>query len=263
MATPSSDFEATPERRKQFLVLIDSHPEDLFETGMLLQRFEYNVFTAGTAEEALQYMSVAVPAALITDLLLRGMSGLDLINRIKQEDRTKDVPVIVQTAMKDPKVEELCKLAGCAAFLRKPVDHNTLYRALQAALEATPRSYIRLNICLRAEIAPVEGRAAAAGDEWVTALSENGLFIRTRHPSPVNAQLSVTFPLDGRFVTARAIVLYAFSHAAGPMKEPGMGMKFSDLSSRDRQLIQEFIKDELMRDVVSRVRHKWQHTEEP
>jgi hypothetical protein len=142
------------------------------------------------------------------------------------------------------------------------VDHNILYRALQSAIEATPRSYIRLNTCLRAEIAPVEGRAAA-GDEWVTALSENGLFIRTRHPRPVNTRLSVTFPLGDRSVTARAIVLYTSSPAAGPTKEPGMGMRFCELSSRDRQLIQEFIKDELMRDVVSRVRHKWQHTEEP
>ncbi len=250
--------QSEPERKKQFIVLVDPNPDDLFESGMLLQRFEYNVFTTGTGEEALQYMAIAMPSAVITDLLLPGMTGMDLISRIRQDNRTRDVPVIVQTSMKDPKVEELCKLAGCAAYLRKPVEHNTLYRAVQRAIEATPRSYVRLSTCLPVRI----GDEEPLQDEWVAALSENGLFIRTLIPRPVNAVLPVTFFLGERAISVRAMVLYVFGHGSGPLKEPGMGMKFSQISEQDRRALQDFIKDELMRDLIARDRHKWQHEED-
>ena len=108
------------------------------------------MFTAGTAEEALQYMTIAVPAALITDLLLPGMNGMDLINRVKQDDRTRDVPVIVQTGLTDPKVEELCKLAGCAAYLRKPVEHNDAVPRAAGRARGDAPLYIRLSTCREA-----------------------------------------------------------------------------------------------------------------
>jgi hypothetical protein len=40
-----------------------------------------------------------------------------------------------------------------------------------------------------------------------------------------------------------------------------MGIKFGDISPQDRDFVREFIKDELMRDIVSQAKHKWQHIE--
>ncbi|HUJ18732.1 MAG TPA: response regulator [Nitrospirota bacterium] len=234
------------ERKKNFLVVVDGNPRDRYETGMLLQRLEYNVFTTGTAEEAGQYMDIAMPSLVVTEMLLPAMNGMEFVNRIKQAPRTKNVPVVVLSQMKDPKIEELCMVAGCASYLRKPVDPNTLYRTVQHAIEATPRHYIRLNTCFKAVIG---GQAAAGspdpGGDYVTALSENGLFIRTYHPRPLKAVLPVTFFMQGRQVNVQACVLYAFTSAGGPLKEPGMGMKFIEISDADREFIRAFIRDQV------------------
>jgi CheY-like chemotaxis protein len=236
-------------RGKKFLVLVDGNSRDLLRTGMLLQRLNYNIFTSGGAEEALQYLSIAVPAALITELLLPAMNGMALIERVKNEDRTKRVPIIVHTSIKDPKIEELCLVAGCAAYLTKPVDPNTLYRTIQHAIETTPRHYIRLSTCFPVAIAD-DPSPDVARTEYVSALSENGLFILTYRPRPVGSVFSLRFFVYERLIDVRAIVLYTFTTAGGPLKEPGMGLKFIEISDADRQFIQTFIRDQLTRDIL-------------
>ncbi len=235
---------------KKFLIVVDGNSQDLFRTGMLLQRLDYHVFTAGNAEEALQYLSIARPAALVTELLLPTMNGMDLINRVKLDGRTKDMPIVVLTSMKDPKVEEMCLVAGCAAYLRKPVEHNALYRTIQHAIEVTPRHYIRLSTCFKLEIAD-DPSPAAARNECVTALSENGIFVMTYRPRPANSLLSLCFYVENRPVKVRAVVLYAVTTAGGPLKEPGMGLKFVDISNEDRAFLQRFINDQVTKDLAS------------
>jgi CheY-like chemotaxis protein len=239
-----------PDRGKKFLVVVDGNPSELFSAGMLLQRLEYSVFTASTAEEALQLMEVTLPSAIITELLLPKTNGMDLLNRIKQDPRTKDVPVIIHTHMKDPKIEELCMVAGCASYLRKPTDPNTLYRSIQYVMESTPRHYIRLKTCFKVLIGD-EARGSVTSSECVTALSENGIYIRTVRQRPVNALLPITIFIADRKVSVRAMVLYCITGANGPLKEPGMGLKFVDIADDDREFIKAFIKDQVTRDIAS------------
>ena len=230
--------------------MVDGNPSELFSTGMILQRLDYTIFTASTAEDGLRFMEIARPSAIITELLLPKMSGMDLLNRVKQDPLTKNIPVIVHTHMKDPKVEELCLVGGCASFLRKPVDPNTLDRSVQYAIEVTPRHYIRFKTCLPVLISD-EAKGSAASSECVTALSENGIYIRTNQSRPVNSMLPITILVPGRRIKARAIVLYCITGASGPLKEPGMGMRFVEISGEDREFIRKFIKDEITRDLAS------------
>jgi CheY-like chemotaxis protein len=52
--------------RRRFLLVVDSDVEKLFHTATLLQRFQYNIWTAKSAAEALEMAAVAVPALIIT-----------------------------------------------------------------------------------------------------------------------------------------------------------------------------------------------------
>jgi len=248
--TPAKTQNPPLSEKKHYLVVVDGNPAELFSTGMILQRLDYTIFTAGSAEDCLRFMEIARPAAIITELLLPRMSGMDLLSRVKKDQQTKDIPVIIHTRMKDPKVEELCMVAGCASFLRKPVDPNTLYRSIQFAIEATPRHYIRFKTCLPVLIDD-EAKGSAAISECVTALSENGIYIRTNQSLPVNSMLPITILVPGRRIKARAMVLYCITGASGPLKEPGMGMKFVEISGEDRDFIKKFIKDEITRDLAS------------
>jgi CheY-like chemotaxis protein len=235
--------------KKHYLVVVDGNPSELLSTGMVLQRLEYDILTAGTAEDGLRFTEIAKPSAIVTELLLPKMSGMDLLSRIKQDPKMKDIPVIILTHMKDLKVEELCLVGGCASYLRKPVEPNTLYRSVQHAVEATPRHYIRLKTCQKVLIGE-DGEGPAASAECITALSENGVYIRTVRPRPVKTLLPITLFIAGRQIKLRGMVLYVVTGASGPLKEPGMGMKFVEISDGDREFIRAFIKDQIIGDLA-------------
>ena len=61
---------------------------------------------------------------LIIDVQLTGMSGIDLQHKLRSEKAT--VPIIVVTGNRSEVIRHRAEQAGCAAFLRKPVDANTI-----------------------------------------------------------------------------------------------------------------------------------------
>jgi two-component system, cell cycle response regulator DivK len=235
--------------KKRFILLVDGNAKNLISTGMLLQRLGYDVYVSNSAEDALEIMAGAPPRLVIADLLLPKMNGIELLTRIKQEPATRSVPVILQTSLADPKVEELCLSYGCASFLRKPVEPDSLYSAIQHATEVMPRNYLRLRTFLPADVA---GRSASGGTgtpEVITALSENGMYLRTLTPREINSVHPVAFMVERSLIRVRGEVLYAFSMHKGPFNEPGMGMKFVDIPDADRERIRSFIKSQITKDI--------------
>jgi CheY-like chemotaxis protein len=245
----TAPHERTSELIKRFLVLVDGEARDLFTTGMILQRLEYDVYLQHSAEEALELMESALPALVLTEMKLPGMTGMDLLQHIKQDPRTASVPVIIYTATGDSQIEELCLASGCASFLRKPVEPNALFHAIQHVTERTPRQYIRLKTLLPAMVGNTVARGGAVKKEYVLALSENGMYVRTLTPHAIRTVLPVMIMINSIPIKVRAIVLYSFSMGQGPFRESGMGMKFIEIARTDQEHIRDFIRDHLLKDI--------------
>jgi CheY-like chemotaxis protein len=226
------------EKKKKFIIVVDGNPNDSLMTGVVLQNFGYSVTTVRSAEEALEFLSIAVPSLLVTEFILPGMKGIDLLGRMSQDPVLSRIPVIVQTSHADPSTGERCIAAGCVHFLRKPVSGEDLYRAVQSVVERTPRKNVRVAAFLKAS---VDG--SGTGMEFVTQLSEQGLFVKTLHPRPRGSKHSVAFVLKKRIVRLEAQVLYAYGFGEGPSRDPGMGMKFLTIDPEDVALIKEHIKE--------------------
>jgi len=231
----------------RFVVLVDADAHLLFTLAMLLQRFSYHVCTAKTGEEAWEMITVAVPSLVITDLALPGMSGLDLLHRLRHDSRTQSVPVIALTGDGASEVRVRSVRAGFAACLHRPVAAEELYRAVQQAVEPTPRSNIRVYTRF-----PVTVNGVAldcGGGECASVLSEHGMYIRTLAPSPVNTVITLGFTLNGRMFALEAVVLYGHRFGEGPFGEPGMGLKFLRISAEDVEHIRRFVRDEITRGI--------------
>jgi hypothetical protein len=56
--------------------------------------------------------------------------------------------------------------------------------------------------------------------------------------------------LPGREIQAKAVVLYSYTAGAGPYKDPGMGMKFVEMSEQDRAAIKAYIREQLTGDIL-------------
>ena len=227
-------------RKKRFILVVDNSHRDASYTGMLLQNFGYNSAMVRSGEEALEFLAAAVPALVITELVLPGMNGIDLFERITRDPSKAAVPVIIQTRFTDLEVEDRCRRTGCAGCLNKPVQTFELFRAVQQALEPTPRQNIRIPVNLKASLEGLSSQAL-----FVTMLSDNGLFARTLDPHPAGSKHTVSFLLEDRIIRFDAVVLYAYGFEEGPQKEPGMGMKFLNLSPIDKDVIQNFIQEKV------------------
>lgn len=227
-------------RRKRFVLVVDSSQRDATYAGILLQNLGYNTTVARSGEEAMEVISIAAPALVITELVLPGMNGADLFDRITRNPSTPAVPVIITTRLTDLESEDRCRRVGCAGYLNKPVQPDELYRAVQQAVEPTPRQNIRIPTSLKASI-----NGISTGAEYVTMLSDQGLFVRMPGPGPVGSKHTVTFLLGKRIIRADAVVLYAYRFDENPGKEPGMGMKFLNLSPIDKDVIQSYIREQV------------------
>ena len=236
------------DRKTRSILLVDSSASLLF-LAMLLKRLEYKVMTARSAEDALRMMEENLPSVVVTEITLPNMSGIDFIRKIKDAARFKAVPVVVLTKENDQSKRDTCVRAGCAACLAKPVEPDVLYRTLQSACESVPREHIRLTTSLKVIVGDGTVMGGASRTESATAISEGGLFVRTMYPQPRNALTPIRIFLNDGVVNAKAVVLYIYNLGEGPFEEPGMGMKFVQISDTDRSLIRKFIKDQLTKDI--------------
>lgn len=95
-----------------------------------LAKAGYSVLTTDSCEKALELAKEKIPDALILDLILPGMSGLDFLKVLRQDDELKAAKVIVLSAhwfaSDDPTLTE----AGANAHCTKPVSPAALVRVL-------------------------------------------------------------------------------------------------------------------------------------
>ncbi len=233
------------DRGKRPILVVDGSATYLFYMGMLLKRLEYTVHSLTTAEDALQTMADFLPALVITDIALPRMDGISMLKQMKQSSRLKKIPVIIHTAENDPALQEVCMRAGCAVYIRKPSDPDTLYKAIQAATESTPRQNIRIDTSLSVEVGDGAAPGGVVRTEEVTTLSEGGLYIKTAAPEPVHMLVPLKIFIRNREVKATAEVQYSSAKIGGRHKVPGMGMKFVSISPADKAFIREFIKEQV------------------
>jgi len=236
------------DRNNRFMLVVESDANNMFYTSMLLQRFDFRICMAATAEEALAMTSVAVPSLVITALDLEGMSGLELMQQLALNPRTASVPVIILTKQGDLVGDKRCREAGAADCLDKPVLAEQIFRAVEAAVETTPRSSIRIRTRLPVTVKnmpliDVEGAC-------VSVLSEYGMFLRTLRPAPPDTRLSLQIGLNDRIITIEAVVRGSYQIGEGPYNEPGMGLQFLWTSPQDQELIRQFIRNEVTRGIT-------------
>jgi CheY-like chemotaxis protein len=237
------------DRELRTILLVDGSASILFYLAMLLKRLEYKVTTARSAEEALRMMDVLLPSLILTELILPRLSGMQFLKKLKDAPKFKAIPVVILTTENDPGMKDICTRMGSAAFVVKPAEPEMLYRTLQSVTESMPRANIRLSTSLKVIIGDNSAIGGAMRTEHATAISEGGLYIRTLYPQPRNALTPLRITLNDREIRAKAVVLYSYVPGEGPFEEPGMGMKFVEISDSDRTCIRTFIKEQLTGDL--------------
>lgn len=79
----------------------------------------FDLFHAKSGEEALEALKQAIPDVIVLDLLLPGMSGFDILSKIKDDPGLKNVPIMVLSNLSKPTDIDRAKTLGAKRFLIK------------------------------------------------------------------------------------------------------------------------------------------------
>ena len=107
----------------------------LYQT--VLQRAEYQVRTSASAEEALVALEKIQPRLVIVDVRLGKIDGFTLMQRMKSDPHTRDIPVILITAYHEEFDKNRAREAGAADFILLPVDIPTFVSRVHRIVHAS------------------------------------------------------------------------------------------------------------------------------
>src|SRR5271169_1126423 len=72
------------------------------------------------------------------DIRLPDISGLEVTRLLKQDDRTKTIPIIAVTALASPEYERKGLESGCDAYIPKPITLGNFLRTIESFLKIRP-----------------------------------------------------------------------------------------------------------------------------
>lgn len=97
---------------------------DTLEEILELNNFE--VFIAGTGVEALSILEQNTPDLIVSDIMMPGMSGLELIEKVQEQVHLKHIPVIFLSALASKEDQNKGITAGAKAYITKPFKASEL-----------------------------------------------------------------------------------------------------------------------------------------
>lgn len=108
------------------ILVVDDQPDNVQLLSDLLTLHGYAVETASSGQAALDAVARAAPDLVLLDVVMPGMSGIQVLRRLRADPRLAMLPVVLVTAL-DPDTERVNGLeAGADDFLAKPVNGSEL-----------------------------------------------------------------------------------------------------------------------------------------
>ncbi|MDP1853424.1 MAG: response regulator [Candidatus Omnitrophota bacterium] len=99
----------------------------------ILSREGYEVKLAASGDEALSLLEKIKPDAILLDFKMPGLDGVEVCKRIRANENTETIPIIMVTGF--PEEKEIAVLAGADDFLDKPMDPVDLSMRLRCVLK--------------------------------------------------------------------------------------------------------------------------------
>jgi len=123
---------------EKVILLVEDNPNDELLTMRALKKnnIKNEVVVARDGTEALEYLfgtgnPRALPQVVLLDLKLPKVDGLEVLQRIRADERTKRLPVVILTSSNEEQDLVACYDRGANSYIRKPVDFNQFTEAVR------------------------------------------------------------------------------------------------------------------------------------
>lgn len=118
------------------ILIADDHPPGVELLEAYLGETAYDVRTAANGEETLRVIHEWHPDVVLLDIMMPKISGFEVCKQIRQEPKTRDIGVIMITALDQPADVDRAVDAGTDDFLTKPINQAELLVRIRALLKS-------------------------------------------------------------------------------------------------------------------------------
>lgn len=119
---------------KNTILIVDDDKSNLMIAQKLLSE-EYRVAVVNSGELALKYMEKNEPDLILLDIQMPGMSGFEVMNKLRENEAWKKIPVIFLTADKSEETEEACFGLGAVDYIGKPFVPVIMQQRIRRTIE--------------------------------------------------------------------------------------------------------------------------------
>ena len=103
------------------ILIVDDVPLNILLVRKMLGLFTFKVKTAANGQQALDMISNEVPDLMLLDLMMPGIDGFEVIRRVRASDGTKDLPIIILSALNSEADIVKGMELGANDFVNKPI----------------------------------------------------------------------------------------------------------------------------------------------
>lgn len=135
----ASDVAAVDVPHLPIVMVVDDSLTVRKITGRLLEREGFEVITAKDGVDALEQLLETVPDVILSDIEMPRMDGFDLARNIRNDERLKQVPIIMITSRLADKHREYARKIGVEHYLGKPYQEDELLKLIRQYTGETAR----------------------------------------------------------------------------------------------------------------------------
>jgi DNA-binding response OmpR family regulator len=124
------------------ILIVDDESDNRELLAVILTWEGFVVVTAASGEEALATVAQQAPDLILLDVMMPGMNGYEVVAKIKGDVATKNIPVLMVSAVTDRNARMRGLSAGAEDFLAKPVERAELVRRVRNLLRPSQKSVV-------------------------------------------------------------------------------------------------------------------------
>ena len=133
--TPECQNQVKPKR----ILVVEDDRLSLIVLRQLLTAQGYEILQSPEGWDGISRARNEQPDLILMDIQLPDISGLDATLLLKQDDQTRDIPIIAVTAFVTPEDKAKALKSGCDACVAKPVNISNLLRTVESLLPSSFR----------------------------------------------------------------------------------------------------------------------------
>ena len=116
------------------VLVVDDEPNIVLSLEFLMEQADFEVVTAEDGEQALARVDDTQPDLILLDISLPGISGFDVLERLRSQEATANLPIIMLTAHGRDVEREKGMALGADDYITKPFSTQSLVEKVKALL---------------------------------------------------------------------------------------------------------------------------------